>query len=150
MPHLLSFQIHIQSNIHLPSTFTIYLSNAKMKFITLLGLAATALAMPYGELPWDDLICTPPEYICKPDFTGWLVCNVDGHYLVSPTSCVLYNSRESPSDDYLLTGWWKLRWGHVVRVHQRPAVLRLSIDDAVRDDREGGIGGKSLSYYYVD
>ncbi|KAI2614134.1 uncharacterized protein GGS25DRAFT_516988 [Hypoxylon fragiforme] len=52
-----------------------------MKFITLLGLAATALAMPYGELPWDDLICTPPEYICKPDFTGWLVCNVDGHYL---------------------------------------------------------------------
>jgi hypothetical protein len=27
--------------------------------------------------------CTPPSYVCKPDNSGWLVCNVDGTYLVS-------------------------------------------------------------------
>ncbi|KAI1847720.1 hypothetical protein JX265_009149 [Neoarthrinium moseri] len=53
-----------------------------MKAFTILALAATALAVPstpYETNPKPE--CTPPSYACKPDNSGWLVCNVDGKWL---------------------------------------------------------------------
>ncbi|KAI0117279.1 hypothetical protein F4814DRAFT_415743 [Daldinia grandis] len=55
-----------------------------MKFLTVLTFVAAALA--YGVEPADTELCTPPAYICKSDFSGWLVCNVDGNFLVSNTT----------------------------------------------------------------
>ncbi|KAL7628950.1 hypothetical protein AAE478_000468 [Parahypoxylon ruwenzoriense] len=52
-----------------------------MKYFAVLAFLTTALAVPYAGLPWKELVCTPPAYTCKPDLTGWLVCNVDGKYL---------------------------------------------------------------------
>ncbi|KAI1163629.1 hypothetical protein F5B18DRAFT_618566 [Nemania serpens] len=51
-----------------------------MKFLAVAALAATALA---ASTPLDarKAQCTPPSYVCKPDNSGWLVCNVDGTFL---------------------------------------------------------------------
>lgn len=66
-----------------------------MKLFAILAIATAALAKPAtkssrdievdGEVDIATLQCTTPSYICKPDFSGWLVCNVDGYYLVSKT-----------------------------------------------------------------
>ncbi|KAI1338544.1 hypothetical protein F5Y15DRAFT_416768 [Xylariaceae sp. FL0016] len=52
-----------------------------MQFFAVLALATAALAAPadvsarnYGE-------CAPATYACKPDGSGWLVCNVDSTWL---------------------------------------------------------------------
>ncbi|KAI1660133.1 hypothetical protein F4813DRAFT_387001 [Daldinia decipiens] len=50
-----------------------------MKFLAVLTFVTAALA--YGVDPEDTELCTPPAYICKFDFSGWLVCNVDGSFL---------------------------------------------------------------------
>ncbi|KAI0010494.1 hypothetical protein F4779DRAFT_308618 [Xylariaceae sp. FL0662B] len=53
-----------------------------MKFIILCTLVASALAFPSVETrdtPAPE--CTPPQYACKPDNSGWLVCNVDSTWL---------------------------------------------------------------------
>lgn len=52
-----------------------------MKFLAIAALAATALA---ASTPLDTrkAQCTPPSYVCKADKSGWLVCNVDGTFLV--------------------------------------------------------------------
>ncbi|KAI8957633.1 hypothetical protein F5Y11DRAFT_352340 [Daldinia sp. FL1419] len=52
-----------------------------MKFFIILALTTAALAKPYGIDPSNTEQCTPPDYICKSDFSGWLVCNVDGTFL---------------------------------------------------------------------
>ncbi|KAI1381800.1 hypothetical protein F4677DRAFT_439611 [Hypoxylon crocopeplum] len=53
-----------------------------MKFFGILAFAAAVLAEPYPvDDPYAALVCEPPSYICKPDFTGWLVCNVEGRFL---------------------------------------------------------------------
>ncbi|KAI1394055.1 uncharacterized protein F4822DRAFT_439836 [Hypoxylon trugodes] len=52
-----------------------------MKFSAILAFATAAVAAPWSTEPWGDLECTPPAYACKPDFTGWLVCNVDGWFI---------------------------------------------------------------------
>ncbi|KAI0878996.1 hypothetical protein GGS24DRAFT_317237 [Hypoxylon argillaceum] len=51
-----------------------------MKFFAVAALAATALAASTG-LDSRGTQCTPPSYVCKPDNSGWLVCNVDGTFL---------------------------------------------------------------------
>ncbi|KAK7981692.1 hypothetical protein PG984_009601 [Apiospora sp. TS-2023a] len=52
-----------------------------MQFLAILTLAATAvLALPSNTLETRGA-CTPPSYACKPDHSGWLVCNVDGSWL---------------------------------------------------------------------
>ncbi|KAI1190042.1 hypothetical protein F5B17DRAFT_129252 [Nemania serpens] len=51
-----------------------------MKFFAIAALAATALAAS-TPLETRKTECTPPAYACKPDKTGWLVCNVDGTFL---------------------------------------------------------------------
>ncbi|KAI1802194.1 hypothetical protein F4811DRAFT_555051 [Daldinia bambusicola] len=68
-----------------------------MMLITILALAAAALATPYGVNPSDDQECTPPAYVCNYEFSGWLVCNVDGTYLdggncPSGTTCQSINN----------------------------------------------------------
>ncbi|KAI2618807.1 hypothetical protein GGR54DRAFT_604651 [Hypoxylon sp. NC1633] len=50
-------------------------------FATLLALATAALAAPNQLPPRQYLECSPPSYGCKPDFTGWLVCNINGTWL---------------------------------------------------------------------
>ncbi|KAI1779714.1 hypothetical protein F4818DRAFT_453714 [Hypoxylon cercidicola] len=54
-----------------------------MQFFTILAFVTAALAKPASQAPRDTelLECSPPSYACKPDFSGWLVCNVDGFYL---------------------------------------------------------------------
>ncbi|KAI1348168.1 hypothetical protein F5Y01DRAFT_293049 [Xylaria sp. FL0043] len=52
-----------------------------MKFLAVVALAATALAASTGPESRNYPQCTPPSYVCKPDHSGWLVCNVDGTYL---------------------------------------------------------------------
>lgn len=54
-----------------------------MKFFVVLALAATAMAMPSNLERDYNAACTPPAYACKQDNSGWLVCNVDGKWLVS-------------------------------------------------------------------
>ncbi|KAI0541121.1 hypothetical protein GGR58DRAFT_458044 [Xylaria digitata] len=51
-----------------------------MKFFSVAALVATALA---ASTPLDSrgAACTAPSYVCKPDLSGWLVCNVDGTFL---------------------------------------------------------------------
>ncbi|KAI1096030.1 hypothetical protein F5B19DRAFT_488650 [Rostrohypoxylon terebratum] len=36
---------------------------------------------PEGEVPIEECPCSPPEYACKSDFSGWLVCDIDGWYV---------------------------------------------------------------------
>lgn len=57
---------------------------SKMQFpFAILTLAATAvLALPSNTIETRG-VCTPPQYTCKGDNSGWLVCNVDGTWLVS-------------------------------------------------------------------
>ncbi len=55
-----------------------------MKFLAIAALAATALAASTGLDSRGYPQCTPPSYVCKPNNSGWLVCNVDGTYLVRP------------------------------------------------------------------
>ncbi|KAI1643884.1 hypothetical protein F4815DRAFT_445040 [Daldinia loculata] len=50
-----------------------------MKFLAALTFVTAALA--YGVDPADTELCTLPAYVCKPDFSGWLVCNLDSHFL---------------------------------------------------------------------
>ncbi|KAI0380089.1 hypothetical protein F5Y04DRAFT_282218 [Hypomontagnella monticulosa] len=50
-----------------------------MKFLAFAAFVAAALAAPYGID--GELQCTPPSYICKPDFLGWLVCTAEGYYV---------------------------------------------------------------------
>ncbi|KAI0844089.1 hypothetical protein F5Y00DRAFT_274499 [Daldinia vernicosa] len=50
-----------------------------MNFLAVLTFITAALA--YGVDPEDNESCTLPAYICKHDFKGWLVCNVDGKFL---------------------------------------------------------------------
>ncbi|KAK6069590.1 hypothetical protein SCUP515_08938 [Seiridium cupressi] len=52
-----------------------------MKFIAILTLATTALAVPSTLERDPKQECTPPSYACKPNNSGWLVCNVDGKWL---------------------------------------------------------------------
>ncbi|KAI2467113.1 hypothetical protein F4781DRAFT_433648 [Annulohypoxylon bovei var. microspora] len=56
-----------------------------MKFLAFVALITAALAKieneNYNETAIEDLECTPPAYACKSDFSGWLVCNVDGWYI---------------------------------------------------------------------
>ncbi|KAI0203753.1 hypothetical protein F4808DRAFT_415648 [Astrocystis sublimbata] len=54
-----------------------------MKSFAFATLIATALAAASSglETRHGGPICTPPSYVCKPDYSGWLVCNVDGTYL---------------------------------------------------------------------
>ncbi|KAI1766255.1 hypothetical protein GGR53DRAFT_528924 [Hypoxylon sp. FL1150] len=67
-----------------------------MKFYALLAFATAALALPADtestkstevdttvdtNVDIEFLRCSPATYICKPDFTGWLVCNVDGFFV---------------------------------------------------------------------
>ncbi|KAI1130563.1 hypothetical protein F5Y10DRAFT_263074 [Nemania abortiva] len=51
-----------------------------MQFFAVVALAATALAASTG-LESRYTQCSPPSYACKPDHSGWLVCNVDGTFL---------------------------------------------------------------------
>ncbi|KAH7018472.1 uncharacterized protein B0I36DRAFT_336013 [Microdochium trichocladiopsis] len=53
-----------------------------MKFFAVLALATAAIAAPSDvTLNARHPQCTPPQYACKPDASGWLVCNVDGTWL---------------------------------------------------------------------
>ncbi|KAK9794273.1 hypothetical protein SCARD494_05850 [Seiridium cardinale] len=52
-----------------------------MKFIAILTLATTALAVPSTLERDPKQECTPPSYACKPNNSGWLVCNVGGKWL---------------------------------------------------------------------
>ncbi|KAI1426859.1 hypothetical protein F5Y12DRAFT_712738 [Xylaria sp. FL1777] len=52
-----------------------------MKFLTIVSLAATALAASTTLDSRGGAQCSPPSYACKPDHLGWLVCNVDGTWL---------------------------------------------------------------------
>ncbi|KAI1098050.1 hypothetical protein F4804DRAFT_338590 [Jackrogersella minutella] len=41
--------------------------------------------------------CSPPEYVCKADFTGWLVCTAQGYFVdggncTSDTWCEYINN----------------------------------------------------------
>lgn len=54
-----------------------------MQFFAVLAFITAALAKPVAPREEVGFECEPPAYACKPDFTGWLVCNVDGFYLVS-------------------------------------------------------------------
>lgn len=56
-----------------------------MQFLTIFALAATTvLALPSDNVDARNYpSCTPPQYQCKGDASGWLVCNVDGTWLVS-------------------------------------------------------------------
>jgi hypothetical protein len=68
---------------------------ATMKFLVLAAaLATTALAASAGITGLDarHTECTPPSYACKSDHSGWLVCNVDGTFLV----CYLISFEETP------------------------------------------------------
>ncbi|KAI2622239.1 hypothetical protein GGS26DRAFT_594243 [Hypomontagnella submonticulosa] len=50
-----------------------------MKFLVVAAFVTAALAAPYGVDA--GLQCTPPSYICKPDFLGFLVCTTEGFYV---------------------------------------------------------------------
>ncbi|KAI1398341.1 hypothetical protein F4819DRAFT_489679 [Hypoxylon fuscum] len=52
-----------------------------MQFFAVLAFITAALAKPVAPREEVGFECEPPAYACKPDFTGWLVCNVDGFYL---------------------------------------------------------------------
>ncbi|KAI0890319.1 uncharacterized protein GGS22DRAFT_11917 [Annulohypoxylon maeteangense] len=58
-----------------------------MKFLALMAFVTMALAGEYNQTEpnngtaIEELECTPPAYACKSDFSGWLVCNVDGWYV---------------------------------------------------------------------
>lgn len=53
-----------------------------MKVLVLAAAAATAA--PSGvTMNIRAPQCKPPQYACKHDNSGWLVCNVDGTWLVS-------------------------------------------------------------------
>ncbi|KAI1304577.1 hypothetical protein F5Y03DRAFT_357881 [Xylaria venustula] len=54
-----------------------------MKFLAIAALAASALAVSTGLDSRGKAECSPPSYACKPNHSGWLVCNVDGTWLVS-------------------------------------------------------------------
>ncbi|KAI1737316.1 hypothetical protein F4680DRAFT_468277 [Xylaria scruposa] len=57
-----------------------------MKFFAFAALIATALAATTGlDARNGKPQCTPPSYVCKPDHSGWLVCNVDGTFLDAGT-----------------------------------------------------------------
>ncbi|KAI0470146.1 hypothetical protein F4859DRAFT_515674 [Xylaria cf. heliscus] len=54
-----------------------------MKSFAFAALIATALAASTGlNARTGGPQCTPPSYVCKPDHSGWLVCNIDGTFLV--------------------------------------------------------------------
>ncbi|KAI8635198.1 hypothetical protein F5Y19DRAFT_406936 [Xylariaceae sp. FL1651] len=70
-----------------------------MKFFAIVAtFTATALAASTGlDARGTYPECTPPAYACKPNNSGWLVCNVDGKWLdggVCPkgTSCKPINN----------------------------------------------------------
>ncbi|KAI0165003.1 hypothetical protein GGR57DRAFT_451356 [Xylariaceae sp. FL1272] len=51
-------------------------------FLAITALATTTLAATAGlDARGGYPECTPPSYACKSDYSGWLVCNVDGKYL---------------------------------------------------------------------
>ncbi|KAI0447789.1 hypothetical protein F4803DRAFT_545846 [Xylaria telfairii] len=53
-----------------------------MKSFAFAALIATALAASTGlDARTGGPQCTPPSYVCKPDHSGWLVCNIDGTFL---------------------------------------------------------------------
>jgi hypothetical protein len=49
--------------------------------IVALALAATAFGVPVEEAKRG--ACTPPQYACTADATGWQVCDVSGNFVVS-------------------------------------------------------------------
>lgn len=58
---------------------------ADMKFLAILALAAAAATAAPNDVTMNIRApqCKPPQYACKHDNSGWLVCNVDGTWLVS-------------------------------------------------------------------
>lgn len=52
-----------------------------MKFLAVVALAAVALAAP-AELSPPPHECSPAQYACTKDNKGWVVCNVNGTWLV--------------------------------------------------------------------
>ena len=52
-----------------------------MKFLAVLTLAAVAVAAPAEQSP-PPQECSPAQYACTKDNNGWLVCNVNGTWLV--------------------------------------------------------------------
>ncbi|OTB06324.1 hypothetical protein M426DRAFT_9811 [Hypoxylon sp. CI-4A] len=52
-----------------------------MKCFAITALISAAIATAAYEVEGQALVCSPPAYACKPDFSGWLVCNVDGFYI---------------------------------------------------------------------
>ena len=56
-----------------------------MKFLAILSLATAAAMAAPNDVTMNARApeCKPPQYACKHDNSGWLVCNVDGTWLVS-------------------------------------------------------------------
>ncbi|KXJ86836.1 hypothetical protein Micbo1qcDRAFT_208619 [Microdochium bolleyi] len=56
-----------------------------MKFLAVIALAVTAAMAAPSDVTLaarhPAAQCKPPQYACKPNNSGWLVCNVDGTWL---------------------------------------------------------------------